>query len=86
MNAIFRGTEAETRDLLEAIRCNCDCNLVGTQPDGSCGAHQLMVDQRALDGLLFVRRDRLARLLDEEHNPQAEFITFERKGEANDAG
>jgi hypothetical protein len=69
MNVIFHGTEAEARELLEAIRRSCTCCLHSNgQPDGSCSAHRVLADQRALDGLLFVRRERLARMLDQEHH------------------
>jgi hypothetical protein len=81
MSATFRGGEAETRDLLDAIRRNCDCQLVGDKPDGSCGAHQMMCDQRTLDSLLFVRRKRKAQLLEAEHSPQAEFGAPGRTGD-----
>lgn len=77
MTVVFSGTEAETRELLEAVRRSCSCCLhPNGQPDGSCSAHRLLHDQRALDGLLFVRRDRRAALLQQEHNPVAESDTF----------
>jgi len=57
MASIFHGTEAEYAQLLEAIShtCqgtpNCSCHY-GTP----CSGKLLMVDQRAMDGLVWVRR------------------------------
>jgi hypothetical protein len=83
MNAIFHGTEVEARELLEAVRRSCTCSLQSNgQPDGSCSAHHMLLDQRALDGLLFVRRERLAHMLDREHHPCVEFGTTDQKGDA----
>ena len=63
---IWRGTAHESVDLLASIdrHCGCTFDYRGARR-GICSAHRMLVDdQRALDGLLFVRRalaDRLRR-------------------------
>jgi len=56
---IFQGSEKETIDLLAAAERNCDCKK---DPQGRivglCGAHQALLDQRFLDGVLKWRRRR----------------------------
>jgi hypothetical protein len=55
--AVFHGNSAEAVELLAVVERNC--------PDkpcsGKCSAHQALLDQRWIDGLLFGRwmRDRL---------------------------
>lgn len=56
-SVIWRGTQQESFDLVNAIARNCACQfgLMGVRLS-MCGAHQMLSeDQRALDGLLFVR-------------------------------
>ena len=64
----WNGTREESQDLVSAIARNCVCEygLRGIRIR-TCAAHQMLADdQRALDGLVFVRR--LAeRLRLEEH-------------------
>jgi hypothetical protein len=63
----WHGTQQESFDLVNAIgrNCTCDFGLMGARLT-TCSSHRmLMEDQRALDGLLFVRR-MAERLLDEE--------------------
>jgi len=63
----WHGTQQESFDLIKAIgrNCTCDFGLMGVRLT-TCSSHRmLMEDQRALDGLLFVRR-MAERLLDEE--------------------
>ncbi len=63
----WHGTQQESFDLINAIgrNCTCDFGLMGVRLT-TCSSHRmLMEDQRALDGLLFVRR-MAERLLDEE--------------------
>jgi hypothetical protein len=52
--AIFRGDRAQVRALMLAVEHNCSCEL---SPEGlisgNCPAHQALLDQRFLDGLLF---------------------------------
>ena len=61
--ATWNGTTQESRELAAAIEHNCACQYA---TDGhrtsTCAPHRMLVaDQRALDGLLFVRQiaDRL---------------------------
>ncbi len=49
---IWYGTIAEAGQLAKAIENNCPSHALGCT---GCGAHALMVDQRAADGLLFAR-------------------------------
>jgi hypothetical protein len=59
----WSGTPQESRDLANAIANNCTCTYgeAGTRRVICAAHHMLIRDQRALDGLLFVRaiRDRL---------------------------
>jgi len=54
--AIFRGDRAQVRALMLAVEHNCSCEM---SPEGlisgNCFAHQALLDQRWLDGLLFAR-------------------------------
>jgi len=69
--AIFKGNEQETRELLLAIEHSC-LPPEPCQKDAHgrtvkmCSAHRAMLDQRYLDGVLYVRRN-LRRFLDEEN-------------------
>ena len=53
---VFHGTERESRALIEALMHNCTCSAA--RDEGRlCPAHAMAVfDQRAVDGLVFVRR------------------------------
>ena len=45
--------------LIQAVEHNCECSLQHSRaaPSGHCGPHEMLAfDQRALDGLVFVRR------------------------------
>jgi hypothetical protein len=54
---IFHGTERESRALLEALAHNCTCSSAPESPH-VCPVHAMAtLDQRAVDGLVFVRRD-----------------------------
>jgi hypothetical protein len=67
---IWNGTAEEARELSAIISRNCAC---GTDKSivTLCGPHvMLLSDQRALDGLLFVRQI-VRRLLREELDPMA---------------
>jgi hypothetical protein len=59
----WSGTSQESRDLANAIANNCTCSYGETGGRRTiCAPHHMLIrDQRALDGLLFVRsiRDRL---------------------------
>lgn len=63
------GTREESRAFIDALtrHCACEYGLRGVR-QRTCGPHQMLAeDQRALDGLIFVRRlaERLRR---EEHS------------------
>jgi hypothetical protein len=67
VGAVFHGNQAEAADLVNAIARNCCCQygLMGVRTS-TCPPHQMLIeDQRALDGLLFVRWQ-VARLRGEE--------------------
>jgi len=68
---IWHGTEPETAALLAAVENNCACARgVAGERVGCCPAHAMLVeDQRALDGLLFVRRLAGRLRLEEECTP-----------------
>jgi hypothetical protein len=54
----WHGTQQESFALVNSVARNCTCEfgLMGVRLT-TCGPHRmLMEDQRALDGLLFVRR------------------------------
>ena len=72
---VFHGTESEAQDLAVAVEHNCGCarlqRQAGIDATGMCSAHTLLLggcrtDQRALDGLIYVRRTLRARLLERE--------------------
>jgi hypothetical protein len=67
-HTIWNGTADEVRQLCNIISRNCAC---GTDRSIAtlCGPHAMLLsDQRALDGLLFVRQI-VRRLLHEELDP-----------------
>jgi hypothetical protein len=54
---LWHGTQRDSFDLVSAIAHNCTCEfgLMGVRLS-TCSAHRMLEeDQRALDGLLFVR-------------------------------
>jgi hypothetical protein len=60
---VWHGSAQETTDLVTAITRNCQCEFgaMGVRLT-TCPAHKMMLnDQRALNGLLFVRRKLLNR-------------------------
>ena len=63
---IWNGTTDEALALLHALRANCECRVDAGRIVAPCSCHAMLAhDQRAVDGLLFMRR--LAeRLLAEE--------------------
>jgi hypothetical protein len=63
---IWNGTTDEALALLHALSQHCECRVEGGRTVASCGGHSMLVrDQRAIDGLLFMRR-MAARLLAKE--------------------
>jgi hypothetical protein len=68
------ATPVEISELKRAILRNCTCD-----PEHRCSAcFMLDSDQRAINGLIWVRRTLLARLLEEEFQLTSEFTTFRR--------
>jgi hypothetical protein len=56
MQLIWHGTAEEYSDFLLAMGRNCACDPGGARGQVACGAHQLLMDQRTVDRLLFARR------------------------------
>ena len=68
---IWNGTTDEALVLLHALRENCECSVDNGRTLAICASHTMLVrDQRAVDGLLFMRR-MAARLLAEEFDVAA---------------
>ena len=65
---VWHGTQDEAGELLQALSHHCTCNVstAGVRA-ATCAPHQVLSDQRILDGLLFARRI-VARLRAEEHS------------------
>jgi hypothetical protein len=64
----WKGNTEETLALLHALRQHCDCRVEQGRTVASCAGHTMLArDQRAVDGLLFMRR-MAARLITEEFN------------------
>ena len=62
----WKGTPDEALALLHALRAHCDCHVDQGRTVAPCAGHHMLArDQRAVDGLLFMRR-MAARLLAEE--------------------
>ena len=68
---IWNGTTDEALALLHALSAHCACRVESGRTIAACEAHLMLAyDQRAVDGLLFMRR-MAQRLLTEEFNVQA---------------
>jgi hypothetical protein len=62
----WKGSTDEALALLHALREHCDCQVEQGRTVAPCAGHTMLArDQRAIDGLLFMRR-MAARLLAEE--------------------
>ncbi len=62
----WNGTTDEALVLLHALRAHCECRVDNGRTVTPCASHTMLVrDQRAVHGLLFMRR-MAARLLAEE--------------------
>jgi hypothetical protein len=67
---IWHGTSEEALALLHALWAHCECRTDTGRTIAPCAGHRMLVhDQRAVDGLLFVRRI-ASRLLTEEFDVQ----------------
>ena len=63
---IWNGTTDEALALLHALSAHCACEVHDGRTVAACPAHLMLAyDQRAIDGLLFMRR-MAERLLSEE--------------------
>jgi hypothetical protein len=63
---IWHGTNDEALALLQALNEHCKCRVETERTVAPCPSHHMLArDQRAVDGLLFMRR-MAARLLAEE--------------------
>jgi DNA replication protein DnaC len=63
---VWHGTRQESLELLHAVRQHCTCEVEQGRMLAMCAAHRMLArDQRAVDGLLFMRR-MTERLLAEE--------------------
>jgi hypothetical protein len=68
----WHGTRDEALQLLHALRQHCECRTQEGKTVGPCASHAMLArDQRALDGLLFMRR-MAVRLLAEEFDAAAD--------------
>jgi hypothetical protein len=53
----WNGTANEALALLHALREHCECRVDAGRTVSPCAGHTMMAfDQRAIDGLLFMRR------------------------------
>ena len=69
------GTTEEAQALLHALREHCDCQVEEGRTVAACSGHAMLArDQRAINGLLFMRR-MAARLLTEEFDLDAPSLT-----------
>jgi hypothetical protein len=63
---IWNGSPDEALALLQALTAHCTCHIADGRILAACPGHMMLAhDQRAIDGLLFMRR-LAARLLAEE--------------------
>ena len=67
----WNGTPDEALALLHVLSTHCACEIEGGRTVASCAPHRMLAhDQRAVDGLLFMRR-MAERLLREEFEIEA---------------
>jgi hypothetical protein len=67
----WNGTTEEALALLHALREHCECHVDEGRTVAPCAGHSMLArDQRAVDGLLFMRR-MAAQLLAEEFEAAA---------------
>ena len=60
----WNGTQAELLVLVDVLKRNCSCQA-GDTAERWCASHQILANQRAVDGLLFGRTI-VERLITEE--------------------
>jgi hypothetical protein len=72
---IWNGTTDEALALLHALREHCECAVSEGRTVSACASHSMLAhDQRAVDGLLFMRR-MATRLVAEEFAVPAERVS-----------
>ena len=55
-NVVWNGTLSEQLDLVAAVQHNCGCSFDGTTASlSACSSHAILHEQRALDGMLWIR-------------------------------
>jgi hypothetical protein len=55
--AVWKGTADEALALLQAVKAHCGCETSRVRTLAPCTTHTMLAsDQRALDGLVFMRR------------------------------
>jgi hypothetical protein len=84
---VWHGTRQESLELLHAVRQHCTCEVEQGRIVTTCAAHTMVArDQRAVDGLLFMRR-MVERLLAEEFdfNPSEAQARAPRASSVNSA-
>ena len=65
-SVVWNGTLSEQLELIAAVQHNCGCSFDGTSTSlNACSSHTMLREQRALDGMLWIRH-LLARLRAEE--------------------
>ena len=65
----WNGTPEEALALLHSLQTHCQCSMVGERIITCCEPQAMLArDQRAIDGLLFMRRI-ASKLLTEEFDP-----------------
>jgi hypothetical protein len=65
-SVVWNGTLSEQLDLMAAVQHNCGCSFDGTATSlSACSSYILLREQRALDGMLWIRH-LVARLRAEE--------------------
>jgi len=71
----WNGTTDEALALLHALRAHCECQMDDGRTVAACASHAMLArDQRAVDGLLFMRC-MAGRLLAEEFGVAGEVRT-----------
>lgn len=71
----WNGTPDEALALLQVLRAHCFCQIESGRTVAPCGPHRMLAhDQRAVDGLLFMRR-MAERLLREEFEVEAATVS-----------
>ena len=55
-SVMWNGTLSERLDLMAAVQHNCGCTFDGTTASlSACSSHAILREQRALDGMLWIR-------------------------------